>query len=64
MFAEIYSLFLDKWVNQSAAEEPLISPEKTGAEKQHTNNWAVLVCSSRYWFNYRVCRAAVLRDRR
>lgn len=20
----------------------------------HTNNWAVLVCSSRYWFNYRV----------
>jgi phosphatidylinositol glycan class K len=19
----------------------------------HTNNWAVLVCSSRYWFNYR-----------
>jgi phosphatidylinositol glycan class K len=21
--------------------------------KSHTNNWAVLVCSSRYWFNYR-----------
>lgn len=21
----------------------------------HTNNWAVLVCTSRYWFNYRVC---------
>ena len=21
----------------------------------HTNNWAVLVCASRYWFNYRVC---------
>lgn len=20
---------------------------------KHTNNWAVLVCSSRYWFNYR-----------
>jgi len=19
----------------------------------HTNNWAVLVCASRYWFNYR-----------
>lgn len=19
----------------------------------HTNNWAVLVCSSRFWFNYR-----------
>lgn len=23
------------------------------ASKPHTNNWAVLVCSSRYWFNYR-----------
>jgi hypothetical protein len=23
---------------------------------RHTNNWAVLVCASRYWFNYRVCR--------
>jgi len=22
----------------------------------HTNNWAVLVCASRYWFNYRVRR--------
>lgn len=21
--------------------------------QRHTNNWAVLVCSSRYWFNYR-----------
>ena len=25
----------------------------------HTNNWAVLVCASRYWFNYRVCPALV-----
>lgn len=23
---------------------------------RHTNNWAVLVCASRYWFNYRVRR--------
>ncbi|KAI0027515.1 peptidase C13 family-domain-containing protein [Vararia minispora EC-137] len=23
------------------------------SESKHTNNWAVLVCSSRYWFNYR-----------
>ncbi len=29
----------------------LFSTNTTG---QHTNNWAVLVCSSRYWFNYRV----------
>jgi phosphatidylinositol glycan class K len=26
------------------------------SESKHTNNWAVLVCSSRYWFNYRVRR--------
>lgn len=26
----------------------------------HTNNWAVLVCSSRYWFNYRVCTSTIL----
>lgn len=25
-----------------------------GSASVHTNNWAVLVCSSRYWFNYRV----------
>ncbi|KIP06368.1 hypothetical protein PHLGIDRAFT_72809 [Phlebiopsis gigantea 11061_1 CR5-6] len=24
-----------------------------GAVSSHTNNWAVLVCASRYWFNYR-----------
>jgi len=23
------------------------------SESSHTNNWAVLVCASRYWFNYR-----------
>ena len=23
------------------------------AVAKHTNNWAVLVCASRYWFNYR-----------
>ena len=28
-------------------------PAKT-SESSHTNNWAVLVCASRYWFNYRV----------
>ncbi|KAI0066988.1 hypothetical protein BV25DRAFT_1820144 [Artomyces pyxidatus] len=26
------------------------------SESTHTNNWAVLVCASRYWFNYRVCQ--------
>lgn len=25
----------------------------SAAVNQHSNNWAVLVCTSRYWFNYR-----------
>ncbi|KAF5366118.1 hypothetical protein D9757_010935 [Collybiopsis confluens] len=32
---------------------PLALFSYTLASQQHTNNWAVLVCSSRYWFNYR-----------
>jgi GPI-anchor transamidase subunit K len=28
--------------------------EKFLSRSGHTNNWAVLVCSSRFWFNYRV----------
>ena len=31
--------------------ESLESDGRSGA--QHSNNWAVLVCTSRYWFNYR-----------
>ena len=30
--------------------------------KGHTNNWAVLLCSSRYWFNYRVSSILGLPD--
>ncbi|GJJ78089.1 GPI-anchor transamidase subunit K [Entomortierella parvispora] len=27
--------------------------EKSKSKSGHTNNWAVLVCTSRFWFNYR-----------
>ncbi|KAI0697028.1 peptidase C13 family-domain-containing protein [Cytidiella melzeri] len=27
--------------------------DRHGSTTSHTNNWAVLVCASRYWFNYR-----------
>lgn len=30
------------------------SPEAETGTESSTNNWAVLVCTSRYWFNYRV----------
>lgn len=34
------------------------APNASGSA--HTNNWAVLVCASRYWFNYRVCLVVLL----
>uniref|UniRef100_A0A7N0V672 GPI-anchor transamidase n=1 Tax=Kalanchoe fedtschenkoi TaxID=63787 RepID=A0A7N0V672_KALFE len=27
--------------------------EYSSSSTMHTNNWAVLVCTSRFWFNYR-----------
>lgn len=34
---------------QSIAEQIEVHFGQSG----HTNNWAVLVCASRYWYNYR-----------
>lgn len=31
----------------------LLSADRCFATTMHTNNWAVLVCTSRFWFNYR-----------
>lgn len=28
---------------------------RTGGHQEHTDNWAVLIGASRFWFNYRVC---------
>jgi GPI-anchor transamidase subunit K len=30
-----------------------LSASKVGSSTTHSSNWAVLVCTSRYWFNYR-----------
>ncbi len=37
--------------------------DSTPTGSTHTNNWAVLVCASKYWFNYRV-RVVILWPRR
>ncbi|KAL1406069.1 glycosylphosphatidylinositol anchor biosynthesis [Vanrija albida] len=37
----------------SAGEQAQAFFETGNDDSRHTNNWAVLVCSSRYWFNYR-----------
>ena len=45
-------------VGSLAASEQVVAEfyGRHASSSGHTNNWAVLVCASRYWFNYRVCR--------
>lgn len=57
--------FLNKYVDANEYENQIDDTESRNDQKStkssnqilnksaHTNNWAVLVCSSRYWFNYR-----------
>ncbi|KAL0067185.1 glycosylphosphatidylinositol anchor biosynthesis [Marasmius tenuissimus] len=47
-----YSLFFSVSASNES-EEYLKDFYARGNASTHTNNWAVLVCSSRYWFNYR-----------
>lgn len=37
----------------TSAEEISYNEQLTSRKKPHTNNWAVLVCTSAFWFNYR-----------
>jgi hypothetical protein len=48
-------------VGSLAASEQVVADfyGRHASSSGHTNNWAVLVCASRYWFNYRVCPATV-----
>lgn len=41
--------------SQDEAVRNFFGANATTSGSSHTNNWAVLVCASRYWFNYRVC---------
>jgi len=40
-------------VEQVAVQDFFNRNVSGASESSHTNNWAVLVCASRYWFNYR-----------
>ena len=62
----LHSLLIIKAENTETAEEVAVHdffnrnvPAAT-SESSHTNNWAVLVCASRYWFNYRVSPVRLL----
>ncbi|KIM37229.1 hypothetical protein M413DRAFT_31151 [Hebeloma cylindrosporum] len=47
----VYSLDTQEQIVRNFFEKNGSPVGETGST--HTNNWAVLVCSSRYWFNYR-----------
>lgn len=46
-----YEETLSTFFKGAVEEEP--SPDPSGHQSTHTNNWAVIVCASRFWFNYR-----------
>ncbi|KIM27984.1 hypothetical protein M408DRAFT_329657 [Serendipita vermifera MAFF 305830] len=50
LFTLFYSFVAAQTQDQVNAASKFL--QKDGVQG-HTNNWAVLVCSSRYWFNYR-----------
>ena len=55
-------LFFSLWFLQTSAnvqEERARGFFNKHGNGNHTNNWAVLVCASRYWFNYRVRLACI-----
>lgn len=39
---------------QTASTDLDASAPHASRARVHTNNWAVLVCTSKFWFNYRV----------
>ncbi|TFK37982.1 peptidase C13 family-domain-containing protein [Crucibulum laeve] len=54
-------LYLSSWTWRTSATSPdqeqivrdFFGKDGSTSTSGHTNNWAVLVCASRYWFNYR-----------
>ncbi|KAF7331665.1 GPI-anchor transamidase [Mycena kentingensis (nom. inval.)] len=49
----VFSLLVLVFASLAAATNEHIVGDFFKGSSNHTNNWAVLVCSSRYWFNYR-----------
>uniref|UniRef100_A0A5B7AU76 Putative GPI-anchor transamidase isoform X1 n=1 Tax=Davidia involucrata TaxID=16924 RepID=A0A5B7AU76_DAVIN len=45
----VFTFLLLCWIHRCNA----IASTSSSATTMHTNNWAVLVCTSRFWFNYR-----------
>lgn len=53
---KLITFFICLAISANAQEQILLNEEDSAAslnDKQHTNNWAVIVSTSRFWFNYR-----------
>lgn len=50
---QLIFLFICLLIVVDSTKSNLQNAEEFLQKSVHTNNWAVLVCSSRFWFNYR-----------
>ena len=53
-FLYLFGFLSSVWALNTAAVHDFFNKNAAPSPSAHTNNWAVLVCASRYWFNYRV----------
>ncbi|KAJ3559632.1 hypothetical protein NP233_g11214 [Leucocoprinus birnbaumii] len=52
-FLYVLGFLSSVWAFNTAAVNDFFERNASPGASKHTNNWAVLVCASRYWFNYR-----------
>ncbi|KXN91198.1 GPI-anchor transamidase [Leucoagaricus sp. SymC.cos] len=52
-FFHFLALLYSAWALNTAPVHEFFNRNAGLGASTHTNNWAVLVCASRYWFNYR-----------
>ncbi|KAJ3552497.1 hypothetical protein NP233_g12868 [Leucocoprinus birnbaumii] len=52
-FLYVLGFLSSVWAFNTAAVNNFFERNAAPGASKHTNNWAVLVCASRYWFNYR-----------
>ncbi|KAF9443066.1 hypothetical protein P691DRAFT_713766 [Macrolepiota fuliginosa MF-IS2] len=52
-FLHLFGILSSTWAFNATAVHDFFDRNAAPGASAHTNNWAVLVCSSRYWFNYR-----------
>ncbi|KAF5356891.1 hypothetical protein D9756_006422 [Leucocoprinus leucothites] len=52
-FLHVLGFLSSVWALNTSVVNDFFERNSAPGASKHTNNWAVLVCASRYWFNYR-----------